>query len=128
MERHLFDLIHAYRQAVADAVAELSASGISLPQSNIEWSLSPIPCIGSLRAGGQYRKHGYGCTVETAKGEVDFDFGPHGEVDGFDAWRLWRFADARAEEFGFLEESQIRSALERALKGGELRRGNSGLS
>src|SRR5262245_44469003 len=99
MERHLLDLIRTYRQAVADAVGELSASGIPLPRSNIEWSLSSVPYIGSLRGGGKYRKHGYGCTVETAKGEVDFDFGPQGEVDGFDAWRLWLFADARAEAF-----------------------------
>ena len=55
-----------------------------------------------------------------------FDFGCHGEFDGFDAWRLWLFADARAEAFGILGEEQIRESLEVAHERGELRREKSG--
>jgi uncharacterized protein DUF6896 len=126
MERSVIALITAYQRAVARAVDELKASGIPQPQSNVGWALNGIPNIGALTAGGTYRKHGYGCTVETSAGEVDFDFGSRGEVDGFDAWRLWLFADARREAFGVLGEAQIRESLEVAHERGELRRERNG--
>src|SRR6187200_3386603 len=75
MQRSLIALITAYQAAVARAVDALKVSGIPQPQSNVEWALNGIPHSGALKTGGTYRKHGYGCTVETSDGEVDFDFG-----------------------------------------------------
>ena len=34
---------------------------------------------------------------------MDFDFGEHGQIDGFDAWRLARFAGSRLREYGFAD-------------------------
>lgn len=36
--------------------------------------------------------HGIGCTIDMPDGSVEFDFGPNGDVGGFDAYRLTLFA------------------------------------
>lgn len=39
-----------------------------------------------------YQLHGNGCMIEYPDYCVDFDFGPNGRTDGFDAWRLHNYA------------------------------------
>jgi hypothetical protein len=39
--------------------------------------------------------HGVGCCIETDEFVLDFDFGPNDRTDGFDAWRLYHFAQSR---------------------------------
>lgn len=39
-----------------------------------------------------YSIHGVGCRVVAKSVIIDFDFGPGGRIDGFDAWRLSLFA------------------------------------
>src|SRR5438477_12110654 len=39
--------------------------------------------------------HGVGCCITGPLYEVDFDFAEGGRCDGFDAWRLWNFAQSR---------------------------------
>ncbi|MDL2275966.1 hypothetical protein LJC22_07565 [Desulfosarcina sp. OttesenSCG-928-G10] len=40
----------------------------------------------------EYSFHGVGCIVFFDDCFIDFDFGPNGRFDGFDAWRLFDFA------------------------------------
>jgi hypothetical protein len=100
MQQGLRKLIHDYQAAVARAVAELKSGGIDVPDSNRGWSLNGMPQRGVLPSGATYAKHGYGCHVSLADGEVDFDFGDSGEIDGFDGWRLWRYAEPRSDIYG----------------------------
>lgn len=44
---------------------------------------------------------------------VDFDFGHDGRTDGFDAWRLWRFAKQFPNRYGTWQELDV---VEQALQ------------
>lgn len=48
------------------------------------------------RNGVNFYAHGYGIELQVEGLSIDFDFGPNGEPDGFDAWRLYRFAETNA--------------------------------
>lgn len=115
MDRQLAQLISDYQSAVGAAVLQMSQSGIETPTTISDWRALRIPARGQLRSGAAYYKHGYGCTVDLPTGEVDFDFGQVGEIDGFDEWRLWRFCQSRTQTYTFdsLEEiiAQVRHAL-----------------
>lgn len=111
MDEGLQRLIQEYLAAVGQAVAELSASGIPLPASRMEWVASALPKRGVLVTGRTYLKHGYGCTVGTQPDEVDFDFGERGETNGFDGWRLARFTGFQPRAYGFADENELSWAL-----------------
>lgn len=51
-----------------------------------------VPKSGVLSDGWSFSFHGTGCRFERDSSVVDVDFGPLGRCDGFDAWRLWQFA------------------------------------
>ena len=68
------------------------------------WHQKRIPERGVLSDGTEFFFHGIGLCVERSGVCVDFDFGPDGETDGFDAWRLWLFAQARVREHPQLQE------------------------
>ena len=65
-------------------------------------------------------KHGYGCAVQLPGGSVDFDFGEHGQTDGFDTWCLSSFADERLTEYGFASEVELTRTFEQAVAAEEL--------
>ena len=111
MDEGLRQLIQDYLAAVREAVAELCASGIRLPASRMEWAASGIPKRGVLVSGRAYLKHGYGCTVGTEPNEVDFDFGERGETNGFDGWRLARFAEFQPGAYGSAGEKELEQVL-----------------
>lgn len=120
MDPRLSRLIRRYQDAVAAAVVALEQSGIARPASNDAWSGNGIPQRGALVNGGDYFKHGYGCTVRSSLGVVDFDFGDAGQIDGFDAWRLWRFASENDEDHGFASEAELKETFGAAQAAGEL--------
>ncbi|HEX4793254.1 MAG TPA: hypothetical protein VH370_05655 [Humisphaera sp.] len=64
-----------------------------------------------------YEFHGAGCRFQVAKQIVDVDFGPKGQHDGFDAWRLWLLADSSS---GYADLDL--PAIERGLAALEARR------
>ncbi|MFC0682867.1 DUF6896 domain-containing protein [Lysobacter korlensis] len=111
MDEGLQRLIQEYLAAVREAVAELSASGIPLPASRMEWVTSGAPKQGVLVSGRVYLKHGYGCAVGTEPNEVDFDFGERGETNGFDGRRLARFSGFQSSAYGFADEKELERAL-----------------
>ena len=126
MEPSLRKLILDYQAAVARAVLELKSGGIQLPDSNARWALNGMAQHGVLPSGATYAKHGYGCHVNLADGQVDFDFGGAGEVDGFDAWRLWRYADPRSDIYGPTSYAALDNQLKSLHSQGILRRDPQG--
>ena len=62
-----------------------------------------IPQTGELSERVEYRMHGVGCAVEFTDHEVDFDFATDREV-GFDAWRLWVYAEQFPEQYPEYQE------------------------
>ena len=56
------------------------------------WRSKKIPQRGPVTGGVTYELHGIGCRVYLSEICIDFDYGPDGRVDGFDAWRLYMYA------------------------------------
>lgn len=67
-----------------------------------------------------YYKHGFGCEVYLRPFPVDFDFGDEGEINGFDPYRLARFASERLKNFGFKSETELNKAFEDAVHEGKI--------
>ena len=69
---------------------------------------------GAIDSTTTYSFHGVGCQVTMGETTVDFDFGPDGTVGGFDAWRLWLFAERDPRHFSqWKSRVQIDEALQR---------------
>lgn len=110
-------LIEAYLRAVDASTARLCAMfGVdSLDQGRRS---GVVPRSGAFGDGGEFRFHGVGCRIDDGATAVDFDFGPGGRTDGFDAWRLHLFAlDQKRDEGSDRVESwsASRSELQDAL-------------
>ena len=127
MDKNLVRLINAFQSDVRSAVALMYRSGMTMPYSSFAWSSSNIPGSGILDGGIEYVKHGVGCEVQLRTGTVDFDFGESGEIDGFDLWRLTRFAEDRLSSFNFDSAEQIEQAFNAAVANGDVERTRSGL-
>lgn len=56
------------------------------------WRSKKIPQRGPVTASVTYELHGIGCRVYLSEICIDFDYGPDGRVDGFDAWPLYMYA------------------------------------
>jgi hypothetical protein len=66
-----------------------------------------------------YFFHGVGCSVDGPDLEVNFDFGPNGRHDGFDAWRLYLFASAAPEKYPSLSDKKnIEEAFQKLVDDG----------
>jgi hypothetical protein len=59
------------------------------------WRTKAIKRCGRVTRGVKYELHGIGCRINLSTGSVDFDYGPNGEINGFDTWRLYNFACER---------------------------------
>jgi hypothetical protein len=84
-----------------------------------------LPQIGHIDAAGEipYFFHGIGCCVHLPSGAVDWDFGHGGRSDGFDGWRLARFASERAGKYPeFIDASRVAALLENAEREGWVER------
>ncbi|MBD7987437.1 hypothetical protein H9645_05285 [Luteimonas sp. Sa2BVA3] len=120
MDSNLARLISDYQVNVRAAVELMRQSGIPLPATNTDWAATDIPQRGELKGGVAYFKHGYGCAVRLPAGTVDFDFGEHGEIYGFDAWRLVGFAGPRLPEYGFVSEASFNECFKAEVAAGSL--------
>ena len=79
-----------------------------------------IPKEGVI-SGIEFSFHGVGCRATVDGVEVDFDFGPNGRTDGFEAWRLWRFAQQNPQKYPqFQRLEDVQAALERLARSGEI--------
>lgn len=120
MDKKLKKLISDYQASVRTAVELLQRSGIPLPVTSHGWFETSIPTRGELKGGVSYYKHGYGCLVDLPSGSVDFDFGSMGEIDGFDTWRLVKFAGSECAKYGFETKDAIEKSFDAAVKSGSL--------
>jgi hypothetical protein len=120
MNNQLAMLISDYQTSVAAAVALMQRSGITRPPTNWAWVGTDIPKRGELEGGVRYFKHGYGCAVSLPTGTVDFDFGAHGDIHGFDAWRLAGFAGDKLSAYGFADEDAMTECFNAEVAAGTL--------
>ncbi|CAH0128975.1 hypothetical protein E3Z27_11805 [Pseudomonas mediterranea] len=120
MNKQLAILISDYQASVGAAVEMMQRSGIPRPPTNTDWVGTDIPQHGELEGGVRYFKHGYGCAVSLPTGTVDFDFGAHGEISGFDAWRLASFASDKLSDYGFVDEDAIKECFKAEVAAGSL--------
>lgn len=94
MRLELRDAIVNFRRDQERALSYLhSRLGIPVPKTNVEWAVSALGQIQTVASqvtadGVHLRKHGYGIEVIHPEFRVDYDYGPAGECDCFDAWRL----------------------------------------
>ena len=81
------------------------------------WYTKVIKRCGKVTRGVKYELHGIGCRINLSTGSVDFDYGPNGEINGFDTWRLYNFARERPSKHReYCDEETIKKELEEYLK------------
>jgi len=119
----LDDLIGRFRKAQDIAVHTL-VHKLSIPQpdSNRAWAFycveKGLHQARELKGVGVYA-HGYGIELKIENLTIDFDWGDHGEPDGFDGWRLWNFRTDNCSQVGCTHTDVI-SWLEDSHNDGEL--------
>jgi hypothetical protein len=77
------------------------------------WRTEAIKRCGRVTRGVKYELHGIGCRINLSTGSVDFDYGPNGEINGFDVWRLYNFARERPSKYKkYCDKKNIEKELE----------------
>jgi hypothetical protein len=113
MRPELRSLILDYQARVADAcrlISERLGLTINNPFGWRQNGISPKGWLDDAQTIA-YRFHGIGCCVTFGKVTVDFDFGPEGRFDGFDAWRLSLFAKSVRQYSAFTEHDPLHAEL-----------------
>lgn len=132
MHPALWNLIAQFRAAQDRGVSFIvdvlgPTLGVKLPTSNREWVYhsGEVGLHNVRRVNGvEVCTHGYGIWLIFPDLDIDFDWGDHGEPDGFDVWRLWNFARCNRLRFGFgeLTHKLVGVWVEEACRRGELTR------
>ncbi|EGF29250.1 DUF6896 domain-containing protein [Rhodopirellula baltica] len=127
MDERLKSLISSYRVTQDRALDYLHARiGLPLPHSNVEWALEARRKIESSHAILEsdrvvLRKHGFGIDITHPEFRIDFDYGPNGERDCFDSWRLALFSHRESGLPGPVEnQDEVSQWLIAAHEAGEL--------
>jgi short subunit dehydrogenase-like uncharacterized protein len=115
-------LIGEFRAAQDIAVKALVENlKLPRPKTNVEWwaiSVKHDLAKWNEVEGIRYKSHGFGVEVTIGDVTCDFDWGPKGEADGFDEWRLYNFARFENNELISLED--VRTWLKQSYAQGEL--------
>lgn len=95
MKPELETLIRHFRAAQDVGVATVRDTlHIPPPKSGLDWvhycCNNGIHQLNELKGIPIYA-HGYGIELKIGDLTIDFDWGPNGEGDGFDSWRLFKF-------------------------------------
>jgi hypothetical protein len=95
MNAELDTLIEHFRSAQDIGVTTLVDSmGLKIPSSGHDWVVyccdNELAKESVINGVGIYT-HGYGVELKIGNLTIDFDWGPNGERDVFDAWRLYNF-------------------------------------
>ena len=121
MNNVLDELITKYVDVAAALFPRVAEHlGAPTPISNLEWAGLGVPQRGSTPDGINYFKHGYGVAMTDGKRKIDLDLGDKGEINGFDAWRLFDFAEGNEIPTPFSSHKEIEIALQEAVDSGEL--------
>ena len=124
----LAELIGRFRSAQDRGVGVVDerlgpALGVRRPASNREWvaicAESGLYYLRRIDGIGVYA-HGYGIELILDGVTIDFDWGDAGEPDGFDAWRLWNFAQVNRLALDCGSHARVRAWLEESAALGEL--------
>lgn len=91
---------------------------IKIPKSNIAWASTIFDQNGNLKNGITYFKHGGGIDFKDNNLEISIDFGPKGEWDGFDSWRLFLFMTVNNIRSTIQGEDEIQDLLIKGVKKG----------
>lgn len=123
MDHRLDQLIEGFRAAQDIGVAVLTRDlRIPIPSSGRDWWVyckqNGLYEIEELQ-GIPIRAHGFGIELTIGSMIIDFDWGPNGEQDGFDGWRLYVYPlnNDMEEE---LSHAEINDLLQSAFGAGEL--------
>ena len=90
----LHDVIGSFRDAQDRGVAYThDRLGLPIPKTNLEWMrygyvVPPEAAEIAESDGVRIDIHGAGIEIVHPKFTIDYDYGPNGECDCFDAWRL----------------------------------------
>ena len=119
----LDNLIDRFRKAQDLAVRTLVHKlAIPNPESNRAWAFycaeNGLHEIRELDGVGIYA-HGFGIELKIEGLTINFDWGDHGEPDGFDGWRLWNFRTDNCPEVE-CSHKEVNKWLQRAYNDGEL--------
>ena len=119
MQELLLQLIQEYQAKVSEAALMLRTS-LKL-ENPMYWRQGKIDQHGflDLESRVAYYFHGSGCRVSLPSGDVDWDFGHDGRLDGLDPWFLWVFAMEGTNNFPeFKERELLDKAFEEAFLSG----------
>lgn len=94
----LITVIQAYRKEVENGLL-LFQMQIGRQDLIAAWREGLLEKSGVLSDGTEYEFHGVGCCLFVNDHEVDFDFSVGGRSDGFDSWKLWRYAKQFPDRF-----------------------------
>jgi hypothetical protein len=120
MKTEFDHMISDYISLISERMSRFCVeTGFVMPKSPIDWATNG-PKKTVLSDGTTYSKHGYGCLIALKSGEVDFDFGDKGEIDGFDAYRLSAFTESFPSRYSIKSEREMQSILEAELKSGAI--------
>lgn len=94
----LINVIQAYQKEIHDGL-EAFERQIGRRDLIRAWREGLLEKSGALIDGTKYEFHGIGCCLSFNDHEVDFDFSSDSRPDGFDLWRLWRYAKQFPDRF-----------------------------
>ncbi|AWF81664.1 hypothetical protein BTJ40_12970 [Microbulbifer sp. A4B17] len=127
MNRELKEIIDRFNEAQETAVNILeSVFECPRPVSAMDFTTR---CKQELRdknyqcGGYKIRPHGIGMEVNVNGIKIDFDFGHNGEINGFDAWRLYNFVNQNNIKSPLNSEGKIKAAFELAVFNGFIYKG-----
>lgn len=120
MEQTLGRLILDYQLKVRSALKAMRKAGVFMPFTYEEWIAADIPASPSSNNSLIVDKHGRGCRVQWGGTKIDFDFGDLGEIDGFDCWRLLKFAGEDLRSYGFENQTELERSFKASVDNGEI--------
>ena len=129
MNPELKRIISMFNLAQVEAVEILeTVFNCPRPKDQMDFICRCKPWVQKLRYklnGFKIRPHGIGMAINMGKTKIDFDFGENGEIDAFDAYRLFNFIKANKIESSFKTEEEIQTEISKAVNMGLIRTENS---
>jgi len=93
------------------------------PESSDDFIFRCVPLIRDAnyeKLGFKIRPHGIGMELLEGSIKIDFDFGENGEINGFDAYRLFNFIILNKLNSHFKSENDIVLAINEAIDSGAI--------
>ena len=109
MNVQITELINKYLDTIAVCVSKLEKE-YGRNDLLTAYREKEIPKEASIN-GVNFEFHGVGCYFEHQEIECDMDFGPRNRTDGFDAWRLSKFAKQFKEFNCYADENTVQNEL-----------------